>query len=57
MKLTVVNLCKKIKDRVILDNINLVINPSETIGILGETGCGKTSLINLIPRFYDVSRI
>ena len=41
-------------DKKILDNINLVINPSETIGILGETGCGKTSLINLIPRFYDV---
>jgi ATP-binding cassette subfamily B protein len=41
-------------DKKILDNINLVINPGETIGILGETGCGKTSLINLIPRFYDV---
>ena len=38
----------------ILDNINLFIKPGETIGILGETGCGKTSLINLIPRFYDV---
>ena len=42
-------------DKKILDNINLVINPGETIGILGETGCGKTSLINLIPRFYDVT--
>ena len=41
-------------DKKILDNINLVIKPGETIGILGETGCGKTSLINLIPRFYDV---
>ena len=41
-------------DKKILDNINLVINPGETIGILGEIGCGKTSLINLIPRFYDV---
>ena len=35
-------------DKKILDNINLVINPGETIGILGETGCGKTSLINLM---------
>ena len=42
-------------DKKILDNINLVINPGETIGILGETGCGKTSLINLIPRFYDAT--
>ena len=42
-------------DKKILDNINLIINPGETIGILGETGCGKTSLINLIPRFYDVT--
>ncbi len=47
--------CAGTGDKVILDNINLVINPGETIGILGETGCGKTSLINLIPRFYDVT--
>lgn len=39
----------------ILKNINLTINPGETLGILGETGCGKTSLIQLIPRFYDVT--
>ncbi len=38
----------------ILKNINLTIMPGETIGILGATGCGKSSLAKLIPRFYDV---
>ncbi|MGN0318648.1 MAG: ABC transporter ATP-binding protein [Lachnospira sp.] len=39
----------------IIDNFNLTINPGETIGILGATGCGKSSLVNLIPRFYDAT--
>ena len=39
----------------VIEDFNLVIYPGETIGILGATGCGKTSLINLIPRFYDVT--
>ncbi|MGN0320714.1 MAG: ABC transporter ATP-binding protein [Lachnospira sp.] len=42
-------------DEKILDNINIVINSGETVGILGQTGCGKTSFVNLIPRFYDVT--
>ncbi|MCD8215189.1 MAG: ABC transporter ATP-binding protein/permease [Clostridiales bacterium] len=39
----------------ILKDINLTINPGETIGVLGATGCGKSSLAKLIPRFYDTT--
>ena len=39
----------------ILEHVNLKINPGETFGILGATGSGKSSLVNLIPRFYDVT--
>jgi ATP-binding cassette, subfamily B, multidrug efflux pump len=42
-------------DGSVLKAINLVAEPGETVAILGATGAGKTSLINLIPRFYDVS--
>ena len=38
----------------ILSNINLSIKKGETIAIMGATGCGKSSLVSLIPRFYDV---
>lgn len=37
----------------VLHNVSFVANPGETIAIMGETGCGKTSLIQLIPRFYE----
>lgn len=37
----------------ILKNINLTILPGETVGIIGSTGSGKSTLIGLIPRFYD----
>lgn len=40
----------------ILTNINLKINSGETIGIIGGTGEGKSSLVNLIPRLYDVTK-
>jgi ATP-binding cassette subfamily B protein len=38
----------------VLQNINLVAEPGQTVAVLGATGSGKTSLIHLIPRFYDV---
>ena len=39
----------------LLKNINLTINKGETVAFIGSTGSGKSTLINLIPRFYDVS--
>jgi ATP-binding cassette subfamily B protein len=45
-----------LKDRPILEKINFVVKPGEIIAILGATGSGKSSLIYLIPRFYDVVR-
>lgn len=41
--------------QVVLKHIDLTIHPGETIAIMGTTGCGKSSLVNLIPRFYDVT--
>lgn len=41
--------------QVVLDHINLTVHQGETVGIMGTTGCGKTTLVNLIPRFYDVT--
>jgi ATP-binding cassette subfamily B protein len=38
-----------------LKNINLTIEPGQKIGFLGATGAGKSALVNLIPRFYDVT--
>jgi len=38
----------------VLDNINLTIEPGQTVGIIGSTGCGKTTLVSMIPRLYDV---
>lgn len=40
----------------VLTNINLKVNKGEKIGILGSTGCGKSTLVNLITRFYDATQ-
>ena len=42
--------------KMVLNNIDLHIKSGETIGIIGGTGCGKTSLVNLISRLYDVQQ-
>lgn len=38
----------------VLDNINLKIKAGDTIGVIGSTGCGKTTLVSMIARLYDV---
>lgn len=43
------------QEEAILNHINLTIRSGETIGVIGGTGTGKTSLVQLIPRLYDVS--
>ncbi len=44
----------KNSDEPVLDNISLTIPAGSTVGIIGSTGCGKTTLVSLIPRLYDV---
>ncbi len=46
----------KDNEKWVLQDINLVLNPGETAGIIGSTGCGKSSLVQLIPRLYDTDR-
>ncbi|WNY24982.1 ABC transporter ATP-binding protein [Methanolapillus millepedarum] len=42
-------------DKNILDNVSFAVYPGETAAVIGGTGAGKSSLINLVPRFYDVT--
>lgn len=48
------NLCFSYNpDRELLKNVNINVEPGKTVAIVGPTGCGKTTLINLLMRFYD----
>lgn len=42
-------------DGLVLNNVNFVAEPGQTVAILGATGAGKSSIVDLVPRFYDVS--
>ncbi|MDY5940982.1 MAG: ABC transporter ATP-binding protein [Eubacteriales bacterium] len=44
-----------IPERPLIDDLSLAVSPGQRIAIVGPTGCGKTTLINLLMRFYDVN--
>ncbi|MDI9376252.1 MAG: ABC transporter ATP-binding protein, partial [Thermotogota bacterium] len=50
-----VNFSYEGNERKVLHDINLTINPGETVAFLGDTGSGKSTLVNLIPRLYEVT--
>jgi ATP-binding cassette subfamily B protein/subfamily B ATP-binding cassette protein MsbA len=43
-------------DQPVLRNINLTVSPGQTVAIVGSTGAGKSTLVSLVPRFYDPQR-
>jgi ATP-binding cassette subfamily B protein len=47
--------CAYFPGRPVLEHVNLVIEPGQTLALVGGTGSGKTTIANLVPRFYDVS--
>ena len=44
-----------VADRPLIEDLNVSVRPGERVAIVGPTGCGKTTLINLLMRFYDVN--
>ncbi|UCG09239.1 MAG: ABC transporter ATP-binding protein [Desulfobacterales bacterium] len=55
-RVTFENVFFKYESTMVLQNINLDVQPGEILALVGTSGGGKTSLVNLIPRFYDVSQ-
>lgn len=45
-----------VPDRKLIEHLNLTVKPGQRIAIVGPTGCGKTTVINLLMRFYDVDQ-
>jgi len=45
-----------VPEQKLIQNLNLTVEPGQKIAIVGPTGCGKTTLINLLMRFYDVTK-
>lgn len=45
-----------VPDRKLIEHLNLIVKPGQRIAIVGPTGCGKTTVINLLMRFYDVDQ-
>ncbi len=45
-----------VPEKKLIQNFNLTVRPGQRVAIVGPTGCGKTTLINLLMRFYDVNR-
>jgi len=41
------------KEDFVIKGLNLVVNPGESVALVGESGCGKSTFINLLMRFYD----
>lgn len=48
-----VHFAYKTNNKAVLDNINFTVEPGKTIALVGRSGGGKTTLVNLLPRFYD----
>ncbi len=44
------------QDKVVLNDVSLHVKPGQTVALVGETGAGKTTIVNLISRFYDVTK-
>lgn len=45
-----------VSDKKLIENLNLSVKPGQRVAIVGPTGCGKTTIINLLMRFYDVDK-